>query len=194
MARDPGSRAGRKAVRGGQTQHGTYALEFALAFPVFFIIFYGALTIGLIAIAQHLLKLAAEDGARATLRYFVAAPSGAQGAPQVLQLKGRLAHGCAIADDRAKWLNEVIVSAVPNCEAYLTKPCSPAEGGCRVDLDAAPADTPVCTDASGCEAKVVVSYSYRSNPLIPVVPLVSMLVPDVIEGSASVLLDPEMLQ
>src|SRR5437899_2856766 len=50
-------------------QHGIAAVEFAIVFPVFFVIFYGLVTYGLIFVAQQSLTLAAEEGARAALRY-----------------------------------------------------------------------------------------------------------------------------
>lgn len=50
-------------------QAGNSAIEFAIVFPVFFIIFYAIVTYGLIMVAQQSITLAAEEGARAALRY-----------------------------------------------------------------------------------------------------------------------------
>jgi len=50
-------------------QKGSAAIEFALVFPVFFVIFYGIITYGMIMIAQQSVTLAAAEGARAALRH-----------------------------------------------------------------------------------------------------------------------------
>lgn len=53
-------------------QRGIAAIEFALVFPVFFVLLYGIITYVLIFLAQQSLALAAEEGARAALRYTTA--------------------------------------------------------------------------------------------------------------------------
>ncbi|WP_211472396.1 TadE/TadG family type IV pilus assembly protein [Collimonas humicola] len=53
-------------------QRGVAAIEFALVFPVFFMLMYGIITYVLIFLAQQSLALAAEEGARAALRYTTA--------------------------------------------------------------------------------------------------------------------------
>lgn len=50
-------------------QAGGAALEFAVVFPIFFMIFYAIVTYGLIMVAQQSITLAAEEGARAALRF-----------------------------------------------------------------------------------------------------------------------------
>jgi len=50
-------------------QEGSAAIEFALVFPLFFLIFYGIITYGLIMVAQQSVTLAAAEGARAALRH-----------------------------------------------------------------------------------------------------------------------------
>lgn len=52
-----------------QKQHGGAAIEFAVVFPVFFMMFYAIVTYGLIMVAQQSITLAAEEGARAALRH-----------------------------------------------------------------------------------------------------------------------------
>ncbi|SDV51153.1 TadE family protein [Chitinasiproducens palmae] len=51
------------------SERGVAALEFALVFPLLFLLTYGLMTFGLILITQHTLTLAAAEGARAALRY-----------------------------------------------------------------------------------------------------------------------------
>lgn len=50
-------------------QRGIAAIEFAFIFPIFFLIFYGIVTYGVIFVAQQSITMAAEEGARAALRY-----------------------------------------------------------------------------------------------------------------------------
>ncbi|WP_092353407.1 TadE/TadG family type IV pilus assembly protein [Collimonas sp. OK242] len=50
-------------------QRGVAAIEFALIFPVFFLMLYGIINYAMIFMAQQSLTLAAEEGARAALRY-----------------------------------------------------------------------------------------------------------------------------
>jgi len=54
---------------GTPVQRGVAAIEFALIFPVFFLLLYGIIAYVLIFLAQQSLTLAAEEGARAALRY-----------------------------------------------------------------------------------------------------------------------------
>ncbi|NOT17349.1 MAG: pilus assembly protein [Sulfuriferula sp.] len=50
-------------------QRGAVAIEFALVFPIFFVLMYGIVTYSVIFLAQQSITLAAEEGARAALRY-----------------------------------------------------------------------------------------------------------------------------
>lgn len=52
-----------------RAQRGSTAIEFALLFPLFFIVLYGIVTFSLIFVAQQNLTLAAEEGARAALNW-----------------------------------------------------------------------------------------------------------------------------
>jgi Flp pilus assembly protein TadG len=57
------------AAHAWQTQRGVAAIEFALVFPLFFVIFYSIVTYALIFAANQTLSLAAQEGGRAALRY-----------------------------------------------------------------------------------------------------------------------------
>lgn len=46
-----------------KNQNGAAAIEFAILFPIFFLIFYAVVTYGLIFVAQQTLTLAAAEGA-----------------------------------------------------------------------------------------------------------------------------------
>ena len=50
-------------------QQGAAAIEFAIIFPIFFLIFYAIITYGLIFAVQQTVTLAAAEGARAAVRY-----------------------------------------------------------------------------------------------------------------------------
>jgi Flp pilus assembly protein TadG len=50
-------------------QRGSTAIEFAMIFPLFFVVLYGIITFSMIFVAQQSLTLAAEEGARAALTY-----------------------------------------------------------------------------------------------------------------------------
>ncbi|MDE1007968.1 MAG: pilus assembly protein [Paraburkholderia fungorum] len=65
------ARAPLKRVRvlRARAQRGVTAIEFAMVFPLFFIILYGIVTFSLIFVAQQNLTLAAEEGARAALNW-----------------------------------------------------------------------------------------------------------------------------
>jgi Flp pilus assembly protein TadG len=52
-----------------RSQRGIAAIEFALVFPLFFVIFYSIVTYGLIFAVNQTLSLAAQEGGRAALRY-----------------------------------------------------------------------------------------------------------------------------
>jgi Flp pilus assembly protein TadG len=57
------------AAHARRSQRGVAAIEFALVFPLFFVIFYSIVTYGLIFAANQTLALAAQEGGRAALRY-----------------------------------------------------------------------------------------------------------------------------
>lgn len=115
----PGMRAfppSRAAPRFSRKQAGNAAIEFAIVFPIFFLIFYAIVTYGLIMVAQQSITLAAEEGARAALRYAATeadrnanAQNAALGAGSVaawlssrLDFNGTLLDPCpyAIGDER----------------------------------------------------------------------------------------------
>ncbi|MGF6723006.1 Flp pilus assembly protein TadG [Paraburkholderia sp. GAS41] len=66
----------RVAASCSRRERGTAAVEFAMVFPLFFVILYGIITYSLIFVAQQNLTLAAEEGARAALNYQVASSVG----------------------------------------------------------------------------------------------------------------------
>jgi Flp pilus assembly protein TadG len=103
---------GRAMSSAWRDTRGSSAVEFAIVFPVFFLVLYGIVTFSLIFVAQQTLTLAAEEGARAALRYQASATS----VPQSLTLRAQAA--CLAAAAPANWL----ASAAP-CSTTLA-PCS----------------------------------------------------------------------
>ncbi|MDR5773646.1 MULTISPECIES: pilus assembly protein [unclassified Caballeronia] len=92
------STASRFVPRFARDEEGATALEFAIVFPLFFLIFYAIVTYSLIFVAQQSLTLSAEEGARAALRY----QRGATNAAQALDL--RTAATCTTANGLKNWL------------------------------------------------------------------------------------------
>lgn len=58
-----------KVMPFSKNMNGAAAIEFALVFPLFFMIFYAIITYGMIFVAQQSITLAAAEGARAALRF-----------------------------------------------------------------------------------------------------------------------------
>ncbi|EDT42572.1 TadE/TadG family type IV pilus assembly protein [Burkholderia ambifaria] len=102
----------RRQPLGCRRQRGATAVEFAIIFPVFFVIFYAILSFGMIFTIQQSLTLAASEGARAGLNY---APS----------LAARVTNATTTAQNVVGWLNigTPQVSA-PQCSYDTSKPPS----------------------------------------------------------------------
>jgi Flp pilus assembly protein TadG len=84
---------------------GTSAIEFAIIFPLFFLVLYGIVTYSLIFAAQQTLTLSAEEGARAALRYQRTATTVTQ------SLDLRTAATCTTASGLKNWLGSVSACA-----------------------------------------------------------------------------------
>ncbi|HDR9869472.1 TadE/TadG family type IV pilus assembly protein [Burkholderia cenocepacia] len=77
---------------GRRRQRGATAVEFAIVFPLLFVIFYGIVSFGMIFTIQQSLTFAASEGARAGLSY---APS----------LAARVTNATTTAQNVVAWLN-----------------------------------------------------------------------------------------
>jgi Flp pilus assembly protein TadG len=76
---------------------GSAAVEFALVFPLLFLVLYGIVTYSVVFVAQQNLTLAAEDGARAALAFQRATTvAGA--------LSARSSNACTVANQSTGWL------------------------------------------------------------------------------------------
>jgi len=155
----------RTALRrpGAFAQRGAYAIEFAFVFLLFFVLLYAILSWGILMTLRGGLQNAAEDGARAALRYQVVA-TGSQN--PLRQAKAAEIAGLRVAG----WF------ATP--PLVVAQICQPDSGVCGA---------PVCdaTWAQRCQIVVTVTASGLNAML----PLLQFALPDVLVGRASMLLD-----
>lgn len=92
-------------MRASARDLGSAAVEFALVFPLLFLVLYGIVTYSVVFVAQQSLTLAAEEGARAALVY--------RGAESVAgALAARSSNACNVAHQTTGWL-----SAYAQCAA-----------------------------------------------------------------------------
>jgi Flp pilus assembly protein TadG len=94
-----------RTFRRRHTQRGSSAVEFALVFPLFFMIFYAIVTFSMIFVAQQSLTLAAEEGARAALNY-------QQAQDVTTAFNERSTAACQAATSMTNWL-----AGQANCNA-----------------------------------------------------------------------------
>lgn len=143
-------------------QRGAYAVEYAIVFPIFFVVLYGIVSYGIIFAVRLGMQNAAEDGARAGLRYCGTS------------LACRRDAATSVAEDRMTWLANTTVTAKT----------------CLLGTDCPVGTTPVCgsTLAQRCQIVVTVEYDYAAHPLAPPLPGLGLLLPARLQGRASVLL------
>jgi Flp pilus assembly protein TadG len=141
---------------GNGAQRGVAAIEFALVFPVFFMLLYGIITYVLIFLAQQSLALAAEEGARAALRYTTA---------------DRGTIGCNTATQLIKWLGS---DAGGNPIATCT-PIGPV--ACAF---------PAGTTAQCITVKIIYPYSSKPLVPLLLGPLMNVAIPAKLASSATV--------
>lgn len=142
-------------------QRGVAAIEFALAFPLFFAVLYGIVMYSMIFLVQHSLTSAAAEGARAALVYQNATSTS-------LALTGRAEAACTRALAVVSWLAQA-----PEC----VKVISTAPAGCSSNA------------AMDC-VQITLTYPWSSKPLIPPLPLMGLISPTSLAGQATVQLDP----
>ncbi|QHE88910.1 pilus assembly protein [Hydrogenophaga sp. BPS33] len=151
-------------------QRGVYAIEYAMAFLLFFGLIYAIICYSIVFTFRFGLQNAAEDGARAALRH--------QATLAARQLKAQ-----QVAQDRSlPWKPAAAVLTIP-----LPDVCQSDTGTCLQ-----PEGTLVCgtTWAQRCQ----VSVSVRMSDLHKVLPpFPAFALPDELIGRASVLLDGSAL-
>lgn len=143
-------------------QRGVYAVEFALVFVLFFSVLYGIIGYGMLLTFRMGLQNAAEDGARAALRYQSTSP-------------GRAAVAIQIAEQRSRWM--------PSVEPP-TALCSVA------GAEASVCDSITCTTNANWDqrCRIIVTVKARGMELL-LPPMLSVVFPSEIAGQASMLLD-----
>lgn len=152
----------RTRTRAARRQRGVYAVEYALVFPIFFVLIYAVLSYGIVFAVRLGMQNAAEDGARAGLRYCTPA------------LTCREAAARTVAQSRVDWLPAVAAPVARTC---------PIGVDCAVSVTSCGTTLP-----TRCQIVVTIDYDYASNPIAPPLPGFGFLLPDKLQGRASVLL------
>lgn len=133
-------------TRHRRAERGTAAIEFALVFPLFFLLLYGLVTYGVIFGFRHAMTAAAEDGARAAV---ACDPTDAENHASCVVERARGAVGASLA-----WLPD----------ARRASLLGPENSAVEVELAADP--------ATGSRVLVRVRYAnYPADPLVPVLSL-----------------------
>jgi Flp pilus assembly protein TadG len=145
------------------SQRGAYAVEFALVFLIFFAVLYGIICYGMLFAFRLGLQNAAEDGARAALRYQVGLPA-------------RAAKARAVAIAQASWLPTVVTLDV------TATVCQVANNNCSATIISA------CGITWDARCQMIVTVTAGSmRQLLPPLPVFTM--PDQLTGRATMLLD-----
>lgn len=163
-------------------QGGAYAVEYAIVFPIFFMLLYGTLAYGTIFSMRLGLQHAAEEGARAALRYQQTSE------PEELQITLREAAAEAVALTRASWMSSMGTLNVAADICPVSVECLPTLGNKL-------SDDVVCgeTFLDGCQVVVAVNYPYASQPIFPSIPGLGLIFPENIQGRARLLVDGRAL-
>lgn len=167
-----------RSIRNGgrlANQRGAYAIEFALVFVVFFLVVYGLLTYGLIFTAQQSVALAAEEGARAALRW--QGPAGSW--------QARADEAEAAASYQVGWLADM--GGAANLPVTV---CGKDPAGNAVQAGAGSCGASVLDVLEPGQMEVVVSYLYGAAPLVPsLLGRLNVATPERLVGRARVCLD-----
>ncbi|MGQ0529070.1 MAG: TadE/TadG family type IV pilus assembly protein [Panacagrimonas sp.] len=168
-------------------QGGAYAVEYAIVFPIFFMLLYGTLAYGTIFTMRLGLQHAAEEGARAALRYQPQPADAEPDAPLIPQITLRENAAEVVARVRASWINDLGTLDVKKdiCPTTPGTDCLPPSGTLLNDnLD--------CGD-TGCQVIVTVTYPYSTHPVFPSIPGFGLLFPEQLQGRARALIDGRAL-
>jgi Flp pilus assembly protein TadG len=153
-----------RLARPGRSERGVYAIEFAFVFLLIFALLYAVICYGFLLTMRLSLQNAAEDGARAGLRYQVT-------------LAARQTEADTIAKQRTEWLPAGL-KANRAVEAVI---CLAEESTCSQTA-------PPCGPAWDARCQMVVTVTVSGiDGIFPAFP--SFAVPDQIAGKASMLLD-----
>ncbi|MBN3814451.1 TadE family protein [Paraburkholderia sp. Ac-20347] len=161
IARATNSSCEAKPLTRLQRQRGAAAVEFAIAFPLFFLVLYAIITFCMIFLVQHSLTAASADGARAALVYVNAQDTATA-------LSGRAQAACARALQGVTWL-----ATAPTCTTVVN------------------AQPSGCTNNTAMDCiQVTLSYPWSTSPLVPTLPMLGAWQPTTLAGRATVQIDP----
>lgn len=167
-----------------KSQNGAAAIEFAILFPIFFLIFYAVVTYGLIFAAQQTLTLAAAEGARAAVRY-PSVPSGST-MTKAAQLQARLTAACATANVATDWLKNIGAGfGTASCSTGVSTAAGVYATSGQCGTGSASFTPSGDTSLVNC-VTMQVNYNYAVAPLIPKLlgPLLSLPTPNLLQGKA----------
>lgn len=164
----------RRRLNSLYAQRGIYALEYAFVFPLVFVVLYAILSYGILFAVRLGMQNAAEEGARAALRY-----QTVNAAICADQLACRKLAAANAAKSGINWLSAATVDAKV----------------CLVDTDdsCTSGAIPSCGSslATRCQMIVTVNYDHEAHPLAPSLPGFGFLMPSKLQGRASMLMsDP----
>lgn len=149
------------APTGRRRSRGIAAMEFALILPLFLTVLFAIISFSVQFGAQQLMTLAAAEGARAALQF-----QPANDAATALGL--RRSRACTSALALVDLIQDRSGDSV-SCATTVT----------------------VCGHDAALDClEVVLSYPYRSAPLIPALPFLDSLTPVTMRGTATVQLNP----
>lgn len=166
-------------------QRGVYALEWALIFPVLFVLLYAIICYGLTYLVRESMQFAVEEGARAALRYPSTAVLGGA-TPTWLHRSTEARQAAAHA---LTWLPAPIK---PEADDIQFTVCPVQDASCTPATALNPALT--CDVHTPC--LVLVSYTienYAANAIAPAIPGLGLMLPSALEAKASLLVDRRML-
>lgn len=167
-------------------QRGVYALEWAIIFPVFFLLLYGIICYGLTFLVRESMQYAVEEGARAALRYPSTATLAGAPAPT---WDHRSTEARQAASQALSWLP---AGMRPDANDITFTVCPVSDAGCSAQT---PLNTALVCDMN-TPCLVLVSYAvadYRGNAIAPAIPGLGLILPSALEASASILIDRRML-
>ena len=149
-------------------QQGVYAVEWAIVFPVFFLLIYVVISYGLTFLVRESMQFAVEDGARAALRYQPSRAARIEGVKSVVQ--HNLDWLPAALQTQENLLIDVTVCRLGGSTCSEALVCGP-------------------DPESGCLVHVAVEMKYGSHPFAPSIPGLNFWVPEKLKASASLLVD-----
>ncbi|WP_420465139.1 TadE/TadG family type IV pilus assembly protein [Panacagrimonas sp.] len=157
-------------------------MEYAIIFPVFFVLLYGTIAYGLIFTMRLGLQHAAEEGARAALRYQLPVD------PADVQVTLREAAAETAARDAASWVSGLGTLQVAADFCPVGIDCL-TSGGIKLP------DTLPCGEslADTCQIVVTVAYPYDTQPIFPAIPGFGLVMPERLLGRARLLVDGRAL-